>query len=87
MLFNDNGHISNPAAPPSQWIEDSGAGGAFYTRWPNNEPWYTSDPWRVVPRHNGLCNCAFLDGHAKAETMDALIGPAQGSAGCLWDTQ
>ena len=58
---------------------DSGTGGAFYTRWPNNEPWYSSDPWRVVPRHNGMANCAFLDGHAKAETMDALIGPAQGS--------
>ena len=85
VLLNDNGHITNPGDPPSAWKEDGG--GAYYTRWPNNEPWYSSDPWRVVPRHNGLCNCAFLDGHAKAMTMDALIGPAAGSANCLWDTQ
>ena len=85
ILLQDNGYVTNPAAAPSQWIENGG--GSWYARWPNNDPWYTSDPWRAVPRHNGLCNCAFLDGHGKAMKMDDLIGPPIGSANCLWDTQ
>ena len=85
VWLQDNGFVTNPSAPPSQWIERGD--GSWYARWPNNDPWYTSDPWRAVPRHNGLCNCAFLDGHAKAMKMDDLIGPAQGSANCLWDIQ
>lgn len=84
VILNDNGYVTNPTAPPSQWIE-SGAG-APYTRWPNNTPYYDTDPFRPVPRHNGLCNCAFLDGHAKAMTMDALISQTHGQPGCLWDT-
>jgi prepilin-type N-terminal cleavage/methylation domain-containing protein/prepilin-type processing-associated H-X9-DG protein len=86
VLFNDNGFVTNVADPPSAWLDGSGTGGAYYTRWPNNEPWYTTDPWRPVPRHNGLCNCAFLDGHGKAMQMDQLIGPGYGTDGCLWDT-
>ena len=85
ILLNDNGYVSNPNDPPSSWVEEQLGYGAYYTRWPDNEPYYTSDPWRAVPRHNGMCNCAFLDGHAKTMTMDALIGPPEGSANCLWD--
>ncbi|MCE5238669.1 hypothetical protein LLH23_09270 [bacterium] len=85
IIFVDNGKVTNPAAAPGAWIEDTTFGGAWYTRWPNNTPYYTDDPVRAVPRHNGLCNSAFLDGHAKAMTMDALIGPAAGATNCLWD--
>ncbi len=83
VIFNDNGQVTNPSDPPSTW-QESGTG-AYYTRWPNNEPYWTTDPFRPVPRHNGMCNCAFLDGHAKAMTMDALVLPAYGSANCLYD--
>ena len=48
-------------------------------------PWYDTDPWRVVPRHSGMCDCSFLDGHVKAQSMDSLIGPAYQSANCIWD--
>lgn len=83
VIFVDNGLVTNPTEAPSAWKE-SGAG-AWYTRWPNNTPYYDSDPYRPVPRHNGLCNSAFLDGHAKAMTMDSLIGPPAGASNCLWD--
>ncbi len=87
ILFNDNGRVSDATKnlAPSEWVDISGTGGAYYTRWPNNMPWYDTDPWRVVPRHSGMCDVSFLDGHVKAQSMDSLIGPAQGSANCLWD--
>lgn len=83
IIFNDNGFITNPTDPPGAWKESGG--GTWYTRWPNNTPYYDTDPWRPVPRHNGVCNCAFLDGHAKAMTMDAIISQTHGQPGCLWD--
>ncbi|MEI6501687.1 MAG: DUF1559 domain-containing protein [Armatimonadota bacterium] len=83
VIFVDNGVVTNPTDPPGAWKE-SGAG-TWYTRWPNNTPYYDTDPVRAVPRHNGMCNTAFLDGHAKAMTMDSLIGPPAGAANCLWD--
>lgn len=87
ILFNDNGHVSAATKNlgPSEWVDDSGTGGAYYTRWPNNMPWYDTDPWRVVPRHSGMCDVSFLDGHVKAQSMDSLIGPPYQSANCLWD--
>ena len=83
VIFCDTGLITNPTAPPPAWEED--ASGQWAGRWPNNGAWYDSDPRRAVPRHNGVCNSAFLDGHAKAMTMDALISQTHGQPGCLWD--
>jgi len=83
VIFNDNGFVTNPTADPKTWTESGG--GAPYTRWPNNTPYWDTDPWRPVPRHNGMCNCAFLDGHGKAMTMDVLVRPTAGAADCLYD--
>ena len=83
ILLCDTGLITNPNDPPGAWREDGS--GAWYGRWPNNGTWYVADPRRAVPRHNGVCNTGFLDGHAKAMQMDALISQTHGQPGCLWD--
>ncbi|MDI9583748.1 MAG: DUF1559 domain-containing protein [Acidobacteriota bacterium] len=85
VLLCDTGLITNPTAAPNDWREDGT--GQYYGRWPNNVPYWDTDPRRAVPRHNGLCNTGFLDGHAKAMTMDALVSQTHGSATCLWDIQ
>ena len=85
VILVDNGLVTNPTAAPASWVENTTVAGQWYTRWPNNLPYYDTDPYRAVPRHNGLCNSSFLDGHAKAMTMDALVGPPAGAPNCLWD--
>lgn len=72
VCFADAGQISNPNEPdPDKWIEIPNAGTYIY-RTPTNEPWYTSDPCRVVNRHNGKADCIFLDGHAQAMPVSKL---------------
>jgi prepilin-type processing-associated H-X9-DG protein len=41
--------------------------------------WFTStgdnETRRLVPRHSGMGNVGYLDGHVKAEKLDRLFGP------------
>jgi prepilin-type N-terminal cleavage/methylation domain-containing protein/prepilin-type processing-associated H-X9-DG protein len=87
VILCDTGFVTNPSDPPSAWIQSTSTAyaGRCYTRWPNNSTYWSSDPQRPVPRHNTLCNCAFLDGHTKAMTVDALVGPSAGAADCQYD--
>jgi prepilin-type N-terminal cleavage/methylation domain-containing protein/prepilin-type processing-associated H-X9-DG protein len=84
--FCDTGQITAATASlgPPQWKE-AGAMSQRYFRTPNNMPYYDSDPWRPFQRHSEMCNCAFVDGHAKALPIDKIIGPAYNTAACLWD--
>jgi prepilin-type N-terminal cleavage/methylation domain-containing protein/prepilin-type processing-associated H-X9-DG protein len=45
----------------------------------------TSAPRRPFPRHSEGVNCLFVDGHTKWVKVQNLIGPAPGSADCLYD--
>jgi len=84
--FCDTGQVTAATAggPPGTWLE-TGAAGALYFRTPNNMPYYDTDPYRPFPRHLNMCNCVFVDGHAKALPIDKIIGPPAGDPNCLWD--
>lgn len=81
--------ILNPhEGQPDKWIPDTKAPWNLYFRTPNNEPYYTSSPYRVVNRHNKRTFVAFVDSHA--ETMKASqIGfqYREGDPRALWDKQ
>lgn len=86
--FCDTGQISAAIqnGTPDTWTE-TGYASAYYFRTPNNLPYYDTDPQRPYARHNKMCNSVFVDGHAKALPITAIIGPAAGAADCLWDKQ
>ncbi|MBI3852591.1 MAG: prepilin-type N-terminal cleavage/methylation domain-containing protein [Verrucomicrobia bacterium] len=87
----DAGLISNPHEPqPDKWIPDLKTPfdpfNYLLFRTPNNQPYYDSQPARVVNRHNKRTVAAFVDGHA--ETMKASqIGFQfrEGGPRALWD--
>jgi len=84
--FADTGQITTATATlePSAWKETTNFGNRYF-RVPTNMPYYDTDPWRPYHRHNEMCNVAFVDGHVKALPLNVIMGPAYGTAACLWD--
>ncbi len=73
--------------PYDQWQPNTTGSNFGYARmWPGDGGW-TSDPWRVWPRHSGGAVCGFYDGHAKWLKMEQITGFAPGNAQCLFDNQ
>ena len=88
IILCDTGRISDAtkALAPTGWKEVVDYN-SLYFRTPNNLPYYDTDtnPARPFQRHLEMCNCAFVDGHAKAMPITTIIGPAYGSTACIWD--
>ena len=86
MQFCDTGRVVNTSVvDASQWSETNSGGGAYYNRTPNNTPYYDSDPWRPVGRHSNQLNWSSVGGEVTRSGIRQMIGPASGTAGCLWD--
>jgi prepilin-type processing-associated H-X9-DG protein len=69
-----------------------GANDAYYDapffRTPNNLPWYDTSPRRVVNRHSGRANSAYVDGHAEVVKAGRLgFQYAHGHALAMWDKE
>ena len=86
MQFCDAGLVANPTIlDASQWVETGSGGGQYYNRTPNNLPYYDSDPWRPFGRHAKQLNWSTVGGEVNRTAITTLIGPAYGTANCLWD--
>ncbi len=87
LIFSDAALISNPTEPdPDLWIEVQKAA-TIYMRVPSNGAFFTTtDPVRMVARHNKRAPVGFVDGHAE------LLKPSQtgmqfpsGNPAAMWD--
>jgi prepilin-type N-terminal cleavage/methylation domain-containing protein/prepilin-type processing-associated H-X9-DG protein len=64
VVFSDAGAISNPTQPnPDLWQEMAGRA-CVYFRVPSDPAGYPVGDSRSVPRHGGLVNVTFFDGHS-----------------------
>ena len=88
---SDSGRVVNISATPSQynWV----AGDARpYQFFPDNDPLYTLDPYRPVPRHRGWCNALFVDGRVDSLKVEDILGTPTdpimpGEDRCWYDTE
>jgi prepilin-type N-terminal cleavage/methylation domain-containing protein/prepilin-type processing-associated H-X9-DG protein len=93
IYFGDNARITNPTNPdPNQWIPQSGAGNyegylRFHQLPLTNYPSWPGDPWGPHARHNQQANFAYVDGHVKSVSVQALWGQRRGhpTNPCDWD--
>ena len=66
VLFADAHTIINPQERnPDLWRADRNQGGLLWFRTPNNEPYYTDAPQRVINRHVSRANTVHVDGHSE----------------------
>lgn len=95
VIVCDTGYVTNPQAPPEQWMENGSS--PTYVRFPHDNHlgeddgaytyWVTS-PWRPVPRHPPFnTNCLFLDAHVESIPTRDLVDDLAGEPGCLYDNQ
>ena len=87
LVFSDAALVSNPAEPdPDLWVETPSTA-TIYMRVPSNTTFFTTtDPVRMVARHNKRAPVGFVDGHSD------LLKPSQtgmqfpaGNPAALWD--
>jgi prepilin-type N-terminal cleavage/methylation domain-containing protein/prepilin-type processing-associated H-X9-DG protein len=66
ILFSESSQISNPTeVDPDKWAEIPSRA-SVYMRVPSNGAFFTtSDPTRMVGRHNRQAPCGFVDGHSE----------------------
>lgn len=86
LIFSDAALISNPAEPdPDLWLEVPSAA-SIYMRVPTNAPFYTSDPVRLVARHNKRAPVGFVDGHSELmKPSETGMRYPSGDPLALWD--
>jgi prepilin-type N-terminal cleavage/methylation domain-containing protein/prepilin-type processing-associated H-X9-DG protein len=85
-IFGDSATISNPNDPnPDNWQEIIGEA-SVYMRAPSNTPFFTSDPTRIVARHNKRVPVGFVDGHEELlHPSDTGIQFPLGDPRAMWD--
>lgn len=85
IVFGDAAMVSNPGEANADIWQEIPATGCAYFRVPSDTDGYPRKDSRTVPRHDGLVNTAFFDGHA-AKIRNRSIGyelPRTNSAN-LW---
>jgi len=85
IVFADSGKVSNPENhdDPDGWIEEYPYD---MFRTPDNKPFFDTQPVRVVGRHSGRANAAFLDGHASSMRPSEMgFQYPAGHPKALWD--
>jgi prepilin-type processing-associated H-X9-DG protein len=65
IVFADAAEVSNPDEPDADNWEEVPATGCAYFRVPSDYASYPNGDSRSVPRHNGLVNVTFFDGHVQ----------------------
>jgi len=87
LVFSDAALVNNPTPPdPDRWLEVPRTA-TIYMRVPTNSPYFqTTDPVRMVARHNKRAPVGFVDSHSE------LMKPSQtgmqylsGDPRSLWD--
>jgi prepilin-type N-terminal cleavage/methylation domain-containing protein/prepilin-type processing-associated H-X9-DG protein len=65
VVFGDAAKVANPYQNNADmWVEVAATGSAYF-RVPSDTAEYASGDARSIPRHGGLVNGAFFDGHAE----------------------
>jgi len=94
VLFADAAYVDNPYEPngdlwvaalnrPNYW---SGFGVWLFVTPPARNDQWNRNAVRVINRHNGLANCAFVDGHVKAVKTSSLGWQyPRGDPRAMWD--
>jgi len=89
VCFADTGLIINLNDPdPDAWVEDPKATGFCWFRTPDNVGYYNvaGSCDRIVNRHNGHANCAFVDGHVQSMPVSKVgFQYPVGDPRALWD--
>ncbi len=94
IIFGDSAYVKNPSEPNADlWVVNPERPytwqgfGVWLFEVPNasNNQW-TRNEVRVINRHDGRANCAFVDGHAVAMKTSALGWQfPKGDPGAMWD--
>jgi len=72
IVFADAAMISNPDEPDADAWQEVAASGCAYFRVPTDTDSYWKGDSRSVPRHGGLPNAAFFDGHVTRQRNRAI---------------
>ena len=88
IVFADAGLVSNPAAAnPDDWTATPN-GASVYMRVPSDGFFASTDPVRLLARHNRRAPCGFVDGHAEMmKPSDTGMQFPAGNQAALWDKQ
>jgi prepilin-type N-terminal cleavage/methylation domain-containing protein/prepilin-type processing-associated H-X9-DG protein len=73
IVFGDAAMISNPTEATADYWKEIPATGCAYFRVPSDSAGYPRKDSRTVPRHDGLVDTVFFDGHA-AKIRNNSIG-------------
>ncbi|HLX72680.1 MAG TPA: prepilin-type N-terminal cleavage/methylation domain-containing protein [Verrucomicrobiae bacterium] len=73
IVFGDAAMISNPGEADADRWQEIPATGCAYFRVPSDTEGYPRKDSRTIPRHDGLVNVVFFDGHA-AKIRNSSIG-------------
>ena len=73
VVFGDAGTVANLVTEPDRWQAKSlgGACVAPHFSIPRSADWST-DPWRLVNRHEGSMNAVFADGHVESTRVSRI---------------
>lgn len=94
VFFADSAYVENPQETnadlwtaalnrPNYW---SGFGVWLFVTPPARNDQWNRNAVRVINRHNGQANCAFVDGHVKAVKTSSLGWQyKRGDPGAMWD--
>jgi len=102
LLTCDTGYVMPETMdlPVTKWKERSNVVSRGFVRFPQcaaplgvtdgdkTYPYWTSDPWRPVPRHpQFMANVLFFDGHVDGMQVADLIDDNFGDKGCYYDNE
>ncbi len=95
ILFLDVGWVTNIAAEPNDWLEDSRNPGCARMPIDMNHGahdgkklyvWWDTSPTRPVPRHPGhITNCSFFDGHVEGIPAWEIANDDYFDPDCVYD--
>ncbi len=88
VLFADSAFVTRETMrrPIHEWMEDAIRPRGCWTLRIPSDPMWQLFPARLMPRHHGRANAAFVDGHAEALTPVQLgYGLPARHSGNLWD--
>lgn len=88
ILFADAAFVTAQTMhrPVHEWQEDPARPRGCWTLRAPGDPLWQLAPARLMPRHHGRANAAFVDGHAETVTPEQTgYGLPKGHANNLWD--
>ncbi|KAF0178239.1 MAG: hypothetical protein FD161_1986 [Limisphaerales bacterium] len=88
IFMSDSAQVSNFTEPnPDLWVERQGFA-SVYLRPPSDGNYASTEPTRLVARHNQRAPCGFVDGHAESmKPSETGMQFPKGDPRALWDKE